>query len=266
MSFEQASPGLVLAASSSREVAASIERIFENVFDWEHLPHLHKDSFAAIELIEENPHGFKARLASVARPERFDLVEVFVERDAQRYWNLTSREGQPLAEVQVRLEALGDNTTRINLEFFLRPQQAAFGPDFARNYNILWDEDEAMMIARQHYLDARISTDSSADEISLGSLGALLAQLPIHVDLAGRRYTLSADGMDVLVFDATCPQWGGPLRQIAPKTGFCPWHGYRFDLITGRELNGRPCKLRPPARLVIDAQGDCRLVRPDRKA
>ena len=32
---------LVIAAVYKREVAASLERVWENVYDWEHLPFLH---------------------------------------------------------------------------------------------------------------------------------------------------------------------------------------------------------------------------------
>ena len=43
-------------------VGASIERAWENVRDWEHLPWLHATSFADIELIEERPDGWHARV------------------------------------------------------------------------------------------------------------------------------------------------------------------------------------------------------------
>ena len=34
-------PDLVVAATYHREVIASLEHVWENVFDWEHLPWLH---------------------------------------------------------------------------------------------------------------------------------------------------------------------------------------------------------------------------------
>jgi len=38
-------PGLALAATYTREVTAGIQRIWENVLDWEHLPALHEIYF-----------------------------------------------------------------------------------------------------------------------------------------------------------------------------------------------------------------------------
>jgi hypothetical protein len=38
----EVAPGLTLAATYKREVHAGIERIWENVLDWEHLPALHE--------------------------------------------------------------------------------------------------------------------------------------------------------------------------------------------------------------------------------
>jgi DNA-binding XRE family transcriptional regulator len=44
----QIAPSLELALTYNREVRAGIERIWENVFDWEHLPVLHGSYFSHI--------------------------------------------------------------------------------------------------------------------------------------------------------------------------------------------------------------------------
>ncbi len=261
MSFAQPSDGLVACAQSSRQVAASMERIYENVRDWEHLPHLHQSSFVAIELIEENHFGFKAYLTSTARPDRRDLVEVFIEADRNRYWNVTSHAGQALAEVHVQLTPLDARITRIDLTFHLRAAQAQFGPAFAKNYDHLWDEDEAMMITRQHFLDSRGQHERM---VILGPITEVQARLPFTQALGGRDYHLfeGADGT-VQIFDATCPHFGGPVERVSDREVRCPWHGYRFDLVTGASLDGHSCKLKSPARLEMDAQGIVQLIRPD---
>ena len=46
-------PSLELAVTWRREVRAGIERIWENVFDWEHLPVLHEMYFNAAALIDD---------------------------------------------------------------------------------------------------------------------------------------------------------------------------------------------------------------------
>ena len=52
-------PSLELAVTWRREVRAGIERIWENVFDWEHLPVLHEMYFNAVEQIEIGDWGWR---------------------------------------------------------------------------------------------------------------------------------------------------------------------------------------------------------------
>src|SRR5690349_19331530 len=59
-------PGLQLAATYVREVEASIARVWENVFDWEHLPALHAEYFCDVRLLEEHARGW--RLAVTRQP------------------------------------------------------------------------------------------------------------------------------------------------------------------------------------------------------
>ena len=58
----QAAPFLDPAMTYWREVGVGIERIWENVLDWEHLPVLHETSFNAVELIEIGDWGWRAAL------------------------------------------------------------------------------------------------------------------------------------------------------------------------------------------------------------
>ena len=44
---------LHLAGDYHRRVGASLDRIWENVFDWEHLAHLHDGSFRHCELLAQ---------------------------------------------------------------------------------------------------------------------------------------------------------------------------------------------------------------------
>jgi len=45
-------PALALTVTYNREIRAGIKRIWENVFDWEHLPILHETHFNAVELLD----------------------------------------------------------------------------------------------------------------------------------------------------------------------------------------------------------------------
>jgi hypothetical protein len=58
----QVTRSLELAVTYTREVRAGVERIWENVFDWEHLPVLHETYFNAVELIETGDWGWRVAL------------------------------------------------------------------------------------------------------------------------------------------------------------------------------------------------------------
>ena len=53
---------LTEVAVYERSLPVSLERIWENVLDWEHLPWLHRDSFASIEPEQTAPGGWRARI------------------------------------------------------------------------------------------------------------------------------------------------------------------------------------------------------------
>ena len=53
-------------ATYTRELPISLERMYENALDWEHLPHLHSSSFAALELVSAGPWGWRARVQNAA--------------------------------------------------------------------------------------------------------------------------------------------------------------------------------------------------------
>ena len=60
---------------------------------------------------------------------------------------------------------------------------------------------------------------------------------------------------DELVAHATeCPHLFGPLDrcEVEGDEIVCPWHGYRFDVRTGRSRDGRSLRLRTAPRLEID--------------
>ena len=50
---------LASVATYRRTVAASLERVVENVLDWEHLPWLHRASFSSVELVDAGESGWR---------------------------------------------------------------------------------------------------------------------------------------------------------------------------------------------------------------
>src|SRR5437763_16438839 len=79
-------PGLQLAATYTREVEASIARVWENVFDWEHLPALHAEYFCDVHLLEEHARGWRVAVTrQPGGPGRRIVIELDAERERARY-------------------------------------------------------------------------------------------------------------------------------------------------------------------------------------
>ncbi len=59
------------------------------------------------------------------------------------------------------------------------------------------------------------------------------------VDVQGIWIALSNVDGTLFAVDNTCPHAGGPLGEGKLKEGIieCPWHGWKFDLKTGRRVN-----------------------------
>jgi hypothetical protein len=140
---------LACAAVYERPIAASVTRIWENVLDWEHLPWLHRTSFAAVRLLEQSAGGWRAWLATRARRPQESLVEVRLDRPALRYVTRTLEGDGAGTEIWTRLEPSAERSTRIHVRFEIPESDPtrleAIGASYRGLYARLWDEDEAMM-------------------------------------------------------------------------------------------------------------------------
>ena len=149
---------LTLVATYHRTIYASLERIWENVLDWEHLPWLHRKSFAAIQLIDQTPEGWRARVTlAPAEKKREAVITIETDMPNLRYWSRTV-EGQGAGnEVLTCLSPVSHYVTDLVVEFrapSLPPDKAKIlGDAYLRLYEQLWDEDERMMQRRQVLLD-----------------------------------------------------------------------------------------------------------------
>lgn len=149
---------LTLLATYHRTIHASLERIWENVRDWEHLPWLHRAFFSQISLLEETPTLWRARVTMPpATAPREAIVEVEMDQPRARYWSRTLTEQGLSGEILTQLTPISERETHIVVEFRGRaanPQHAVqFGAMYLRLYEQLWDEDERMMIRRQGLID-----------------------------------------------------------------------------------------------------------------
>jgi nitrite reductase/ring-hydroxylating ferredoxin subunit len=237
-----------------RIVGASIERAWENVRDWEHLPWLHRSSFRTIELIEQSRHGWRARIG--LHPSSEIVLELVISGD--RYVSRTLEGPGAGDEIWTELGSHSETQTSVHVRFeqpgledVSDDQIANIGRAYCALYTRLWDEDEAMMTGRAAALGRR--DDASPSRIDLGPRDAL--QLPLDIDASGRRLRLLELDGEITVHTRVCPHWLGPLEPTDDPTRLeCPWHGYAFDLTTGRSCDGRGLRLPESPRAVTDSE------------
>lgn len=272
---------LVRVATYERVIGASIERVWENVLDWEHLPWLHYGSFASIELERADESGWRAMVEigprGQATPAR---IEVSLDRPRSRYTTSTLSGIGEGTKIVTTLDPVEADATRIHVQFLVpgigEADVEAVGALYLDLYGRLWDEDEEMMQHRQALLDARATRGQagcdSPTAVAIGREADVRSRVPLVVPFGERRVRIVATGGDLVAHDVVCPHLGGPLDQPSAVGAdeaalegsvVCPWHGYRFDVRTGRGLGGCVLKLRPAPRVEIDPLSrEVRLVEP----
>lgn len=251
---------LCLAATYQRVVAAGLVRVWENVFDWRHLPDLHARSFDAADLIASDAAGWRIRIRTPARPASEQIITLSADRAAGRYTVTTESGPGAGSEVRTTLSTAGPNRTFVEVEFHvpevLPARLARVGEAYLELYTRLWDEDEAMMVARDIALTRSAGGRGPAPEsMDLGTLEEVSRRAPITILFGGLPFRVDEIDGELMVFAATCPHWLGPLDRapIIDGTVRCPWHGLRFDVSTGTCLDDPQLALEPPPRILIAA-------------
>ncbi len=95
-----------------------------------------------------------------------------------------------------------------------------------------------------------------AAPLTLGALEDVRAQLPLVVALDGRSFrVVELDGA-LVAHSTVCPHSLGPLDDAPLEQGCirCPWHGYRYDVRSGRSSDGRGLWLGTAPRVEIDSK------------
>jgi nitrite reductase/ring-hydroxylating ferredoxin subunit len=275
---------LALAATYTREIPVGVDRIWENVLDWQHLPALHQMYFDHIRLVETGSRGWRVELTKTpGTVGRRMLLELRIDQAKARYCVRTLAGDGMGTEIWTLLEALGPQRTAVEVRFYLpegRPDRlAGLGEKYRSSHARLWDQDEAMMLRREA-LSARARTrrKASGAALALGPLRELRKRLPLCVEFDGEPFRLLELEDGALVTHGTiCPHWLGPLEDVVPENGTlrCPWHGYLFDVRNGISADGRSYRLAPEPLVVVDpltgeltlsAGPACRLARRGERA
>ena len=264
--------------SYRRRLPVSLDRMYENALDWQHLPHQHSSSFSDIQCHSSGAWGWRATVVSgLGADASSSVLELLLDREARR-WITRNLEGPNAgAEIWTHVFEVSDRVLDIVVDFFVPgvPEVARdkVGMAYARAYELLYDEDVAMMAERQRQLDRRLDGIDYTEEVDLGPIDAL--SLPVTITLSGRSFVVNslADGnapevakeaakaaakaADWVVYPAQCPHQLGPLDQQPLVNGKvrCPWHGYVFDVKTGACISGSHCQLGQVPDLVVESGG-----------
>jgi len=258
-------------ATYQRRVSARVERVWENVLDWEHLPALHHQAFGPIACQDAGRWGWRARVALPPHDDPSHItIELRIDWSDSSYHTRTLEGPGSGADIFTRVMPVDAGHTDIQVEFHapgVPPEKAsALGEAYVSLYTMLWDQDEQMMQGRQAFLDAgaaALPKPGAPGSISLGPAEQVHARIPFVVALADHRYRVTEHAGRLVAHSIVCPHWGGPLDEgeIADGAVVCPWHGYRFDLTSGRGPGEQRCRLAVVARVGTDEDtGEAQLI------
>jgi nitrite reductase/ring-hydroxylating ferredoxin subunit len=248
-----------------RRLPVNMARMMENALDWEHLPHVHQSSFADIEAIDYGPWGWRARALPAGMGQDWQVLELLLD-SGRHYWATRVIEG-PAADVEIHTQAtaLEPGAIEVHVRFYsarqLAPDEVSLYREvLQQQYALLYDEDEDLMRGRQAALDARSRNAEHAAaprEVSVTIPHPAPHGTAHVVDTPRGRYCLRYHNGHWRAHSAVCPHLLGPLDgPLASGDGtvVCPWHGYRFDIYSGDNVDGR-CRALPPAPAVTEEGG-----------
>lgn len=253
-------------ATYTRELPISIERMYENAIDGEHLPHLHRSSFSELNIIDSGKWGWRAKghLTPKSFMNKMEL-ELKLDREKHRWITRTLSGLGKGSEIWTHAIPLDDHKIKVIVDFYV-PKLPKFlknmyETEYIKTYAKLYDEDLWMMATRQHELDrlknrkAPENTEAlNTTRINLGGETDIEHALPLEFTLQGHPYRLIKLDNEWVAHSSTCPHMLGPLQNSDVKDGKveCPWHGYVFDVKTRECTTGQKCKLAPAPKIMID--------------
>ncbi len=247
----------------TRELPISLERMYENAIDGEHLPWLHSSSFSKLEILDQGKWGWRAR--GNLQPYSFMntmVLELRLDRDKNRWITRTLSGLGKGTEIWTHAIPIDENRIKVIVDVLVpklpRLLKPLYAQQYLETYAHLYDEDLWMMATRQNELN-RVKAGKSlvkAESVKLGMLSELKDRLPKSFDFNGHAFRLISLNDTLMAHSASCPHMLGPLNEtnVALGTVTCPWHGYEFDIKTRHCVSGQKCKLAPAP--IIHIEGD----------
>ena len=233
--FNPNSLNMVQVATYDRLILAPLVRVWENVLDWEHLPYLHDTSFNYVELDTGGQWGWR----TWSNADHTDHVELTLA-SADSYVARSYQAGHQVSEIWTTLTDV-DDATQVQVRFFMpnieENKIEKLGQVMTSLYTQLWDEDEAMMQQRHKRLHEH--RDDRPERI-LGEEASIRSKLAggdaVTFQIKRREYQIAEVDGRLVAISTICPHLMGPLLAIDTHGGLvrCPWHGYQFDINSGK--------------------------------
>lgn len=238
----------------------SVDRLFENALDWEHLPWVHGSSFTSIEKIEAGDWGWRVH-AGMTNGGAHEVVELELRLEREhRRWITTTLSGSAAgSEIWTHVSPVADRSTSVVVDFFapgLPKERVEYaGRTLQHLYRRLYDEDVLLMLDRQAAVDEHEHREAVTPmRLVLGTEAEIRSSLPYTFECFGRSWRVVEVDTTLVAHAGRCPHQLGSLLDAAIHQGeiVCPWHGYRFDLSSGACVSGARCRLEPPPRIRIE--------------
>ncbi len=246
-----------------RKLPVSMARMMENAYDWEHLPFVHQSSFSSIVLIESGSWGWRAEVSlPPVGSDNFQIIELLV--DAPRnYWATTvlAGEGEGI-QIHTQATELSRDGIEVDIRFYLpkapaESLQSELILNYLRTqYGQLYDEDLGLMEGRQFALDQNqkpIPTAASPAEVLIGRVTDMNPNQSYIIELGRDLFAVRYWQRRWIIHSAICPHRLGPLGTAKIDSDgaiTCPWHGYRFDIESGKNYSGKCASLKAAPKLV----------------
>ena len=255
-----------------RRLPTNMARMMENAYDWEHLPFVHPSSFASIDLVDSGAWGWRARIGVPGGIEPvYQMLDLLVDGE-KNYWVSTVFNGPGEGiEIHTQATTLNEDEIQVDVRFYLpeapgdAASSAAILGYMQNQYATLYDEDVDLMQGRQSALEDRSrwrERSKSKDEILIAALADLDHAKPHAVETENGRYCVRHWQGAWIAHSAVCPHQLGPLQDSEiDENGLitCPWHGYKFDAVTGASINSA-CSALAKAPELVERDGKLFLI------
>jgi len=257
--------GLQFLGNYRRKLPVSMTRMMENALDWEHLPFVHSSSFGDIRCIAQGKWGWRAKVSQTAIGAADQLIELLLDSD-QNYWatSIVSGPGHGI-EIHTQANSLSDFEIEIDVRFHSATKVpldllGIYVDVLKQQYALLYEEDLALMSGRQAALDdreRRAGGKCETIDILVGDVNMIAAKERCIVETSTGRFCVRKLNDAWIAHSAICSHLLGPLDDSmvnADGSMSCPWHGYRFNIETGENLDGK-CRALERAPRIKDLHG-----------